>query len=228
MMLSWSSQPKRSHQTCRWPSNVMVNCWMKFFYTVAAIFRKKRLCPSRLFFCLALQSALMYICRPQRELSLKYQYCLYIWDYASLTTLNLWIYVVFPSQWTPAHAEPSISVHGQCNSANKQDPCSKIIAVLLSQPILLSLPNAQCRTENTHGFRGGKCSLTLGTRGGRFYWIAILVYWIFPMLEGFSWRKTFKTTISPEVGIYDAESVVTLFKGQALKAMRIVGEHKSA
>lgn len=104
----------------------------------------------------------------------------------------------------------------------------KIIALFLSPSVLFSLPSAQCRTESKHleVSIGGKFSFTLGTRGGGFFWIAILVY--FPTLE---WKalpggKSLKAIISPEVGIYDAERFVTLFKGQALRAMRTVGEHK--
>lgn len=163
-------------------------------------------------------------CGPQGCFSVNYHWSTHLVSTLEIIPLSPhWIYfsfpILFPSQWTPAHTEPSVSGHGQCNCASKQDPGYKITALLLSPPILLSLPSAQYRTESTHGFRGVKFSLTVGTREGvRFYWIDTLVYWIFLQHRGI---------ISPEVSIYDAERFVTLFQGQALTAMRI-GEHTSA
>lgn len=100
---------------------------------------------------------------------------------------------------------------------HKQDLGRKIITLFLSPPILLSLPRAQCRTESTHGFRGGKFSLW-GLQEKDFIG---LMYWHIGLFLG---ENTLKAIISPEIGIYDAERSVTLLKGQALRAVRILGE----
>lgn len=47
------------------------------------------------------------------------------------------------------------------------------------------------------------------------------MYWHIGLFLG---ENTLKVIISPETGIYDAERSVTLLKGQALRAMRILGE----